>query len=206
MIEGVGAVVPVARGIAGVSAKGQLMREVIVDHPLVPTQLKPIPIKAEPAEEAALFIRRGSRVEGHPAVAGKVNFYPRVGVTAADDVVAADVVVFARQKSGGVARGNADGAKHDGHRRGEILAMSSAASEKEICERIFTRGSEIQRIGVVRNQVALNIGGFVVVVRRARGDVLGKFLDPGIDLAAIGGTCRGFLPDSPAKPCADRQA
>ena len=99
-------------------------------------------------------------------------------VAGADDPVAANVVVFAGKKSADVARGNSQIAQHHRHGRGKIFAMSGAACEKEISERIGgTRAGEIQRVAVMRFQIQLDLGGLVVFVGRASGDLFGELLD-----------------------------
>ena len=52
---------PIARDSLEVLRQGDLMREVVVDHPLAPHQLKPIPIKSEEAEHSLGFLVRGRR-------------------------------------------------------------------------------------------------------------------------------------------------
>src|SRR5258708_17648785 len=84
-------------------------------------------------------------------------------VAGADDVVFADVVVFARQKSIDVTRGNAERAEHHGHRRRKILAVSGAALEEEVRKRILSRRTgKIEGIAVASLQIRFDCGSFVV--------------------------------------------
>ncbi len=160
-----------------------LVREIVIDDPFAPGELEPVPIQREPREKAAcVSISRRSGIERDPAIAGEIDLDPGVRVALADDVVAGEVVVFAGQKSGDVTRGNPHGAQHHRHRRGEIFAVAGAAHEKKIGERIVGPGAaQIERVGVMRFQVALDVRGSVVFVVRVFGDFLGEFLDARIE-------------------------
>src|SRR5713226_735125 len=84
-------------------------------------------------------------------------------VAGADDVVFADVVVFARQKSIDVARGNAERAEHHGHRCGKIFAVSGAALEEEVRKRILSRcAGKIEGVAVASPQIRFDCGSLVV--------------------------------------------
>src|SRR3984957_17083713 len=126
-----GVIAPIARGVLEVAREINLVREIVIDDPLAPGELKPVPIQGEPREEATSFsISRRSGIESDPAIRGKIGFDPGVGVAGADNVIAAEVVVFSGQKSADVTRGNSEAAQHDGHGGGEIFAVSGAAGEK----------------------------------------------------------------------------
>src|SRR5271155_1142967 len=97
------AIAPIARGVLEVAREINLVREIVIDDPLAPGELKPVPIQGEPREKSTSFsISRRSGIESDPAIPGEVGFDPGVGVAGANDVVAAEVVVFTGQKSADV--------------------------------------------------------------------------------------------------------
>src|ERR1700682_5953817 len=103
------------------------MGKVVPDHPFAPSDLQPIGILPEAGKEISGVLWRGGRgIEYLPFVSWKIDFHPAVRVAGANDVVAAQVVVLARQEAVHLARGNAQCSQHDGHRGSEILAMSGA--------------------------------------------------------------------------------
>ncbi len=54
--------------------------------------------------------------------------------------------------------------------------------EQEVGERIgLRRPAEVQRVAVVRAQIALHGPGFIIGILVARGDLLGQFRDAGIE-------------------------
>ena len=134
------------------------MQEIVVDDPFAPLQLEPIPVVPEAREESRrLLIRRRRGIERQPAVRREIGLHPAVRVAGAHDQVAADVVVFAGQKSVDVARWNAHGPKHHGHRCGEIFAMSGALLEQKICQWVgLRRSGQVKRIPVMRSQISLD--------------------------------------------------
>src|SRR5215204_4687915 len=91
-------------------------------------------------------------IEGRPAVAGKVDLDPGVGVRGADVVVAGERVVLA----GGVASRHTgrypEGAGHHGERGAELLAVAALLLEEEVLDGVHLfhlgRDGEIVRIGL----------------------------------------------------------
>ena len=84
-------------------------------------------------------------------------------VAGAHDKIARDVVVFAGLKSVDVTRRDVQRSEHDRHGGGEIFAMSRALLEQEVGQRIgLRRPAEVQRVAVVRAQIALNGARFVI--------------------------------------------
>ena len=84
-------------------------------------------------------------------------------VAGAHDKIARDIVVFAGLKSVDVTRRDVQRSQHDRHGRGEIFAMPRALLEQEVGKRIgLRRSAEVQRIAVVRAQIALNGPRFVI--------------------------------------------
>src|SRR5580692_5554348 len=163
------------------------MDEIVIDDPFAPGKLKPVPIEGEPREKCVSFsISRRSGIESDPAVTGEIGFDPSVSVAGADDVVAAEVVVFTRQKSADVTRRDSQIAQHDGHGGGKIFAMSGAAGEKEIGERIVGLGAgEVERVGVMGFQIALNIRSAIVLVVRIFRNFLGELFDARVELRKL---------------------
>src|SRR5208283_2983979 len=75
---------PIRGTLPDISRQLDLMREVVVDDPLVPVELKPIDIEAQPGKQAGGVSRAWrSGVEGHPAGTRKVRFHPTVRVAGA---------------------------------------------------------------------------------------------------------------------------
>ena len=163
------AIAPIVRRLLQIFRQRNLVREIVIDDPFAPCKLEPVPVKPEARKESVVGpISRRSGIKSDPAVARKINFHPGVRVAFAHDVVAADVVEFAGKESAHVPRGNAERTQHHRHRRGEILAMSRAANEEEIGERVcLPRAAQIQCVGVARLQVPLDIRGLVVFILRA---------------------------------------
>src|SRR5580700_8945967 len=159
-----GVLAPVARSILHVAREIDLVDEIVIDNPFAPGELKPVPIKGEPGEESISFsISRRSGIESDPAVSGEIRFDPSVSVACADNVVAAQIVVFTRQESADVTRGDSEVAQHDGHGGGEIFAVSGAAREEKIGQRIVRLGAaKIERVSVMRFQIALDICGAII--------------------------------------------
>src|SRR5690348_15977974 len=115
------------------------MRKVIVDDPLAPSELKPVPIKTNAGEKPiAIFTARRRWVECHPAVGGEVDFDPAVRIALPDDVLAAEIIVLTWQKAGDVARRDSDGTKHYRHGGSEVFAVASAADKQKIGEWVGT--------------------------------------------------------------------
>ena len=84
-------------------------------------------------------------------------------VAGAHDEIAGDVVVFAGLESVDVTRRDVQRAQHDRHGRGEIFAMARALLEQEVGQRVgLRRPAEVQRVAVVRAQIALNGPRFVI--------------------------------------------
>src|SRR3984885_3600380 len=128
-----GVIAPIARCALEVASKINLMAEIVIDDPLAPGELKPVPIQGEPRENSIAFsISRRSGIESDPAVLREIGFDPGVSVAGANNVVPAEVVVFTGQKSADVTPTHAPIAQHDGHGGVEIFAVSGAAGEKKI--------------------------------------------------------------------------
>src|ERR1700722_3615885 len=128
-----GVIAPIARSTLQVASEINLVAEIVIDDPLAPGELKPVPIQGEPRENSISFsISRRSGIESDPAIRGEIGFDPGVSIAGADNVVAAEVVVLTGQKSADVTRGDTQIAQHNGHGGGEIFAVSGAAGEKEI--------------------------------------------------------------------------
>src|ERR1700676_5765701 len=109
---------PIARAALHVLRQGNLMSEIVIDDPLAPTELHPVNVLAEAGEKSAGgIVTGGGGVKGDPAAAGEIRFDPTVCVAGTNDVIAGEVVVFAGEETIDFARGNAQGAQHDGHRR-----------------------------------------------------------------------------------------
>src|SRR5579864_2317216 len=103
-------------------------------------------------------------------------------VAGPDDEVLPYIVIFAREKPCDVARRDAKGAKHDGHRGGEILAMTRALDEQKVGQRIaLVHVVKIERVTKTGAEVTLDFRGLVIRSRGVRGYLLGKFLDARIE-------------------------
>src|ERR1700730_11842636 len=99
------------------------MNEIVIDDPLARGDRNPAQIQGQPREESvSLSISRRSGIESDPAVSREIGSHPGVRMAGADNVVAAEVVVFTRQKSANVTRGDSQVAQHNGHGGGEIFA------------------------------------------------------------------------------------
>src|SRR5215208_5744128 len=115
-------------------------------------------------------------IEGRPAVAGKVDLDPGVGVRGADVVVAGERVVLA----GGVARRHPgrypEGAGHHGERGAELLAVAALLLEEEVLHGVHVlilgRYGEIVWIGLLEILVHPEHG--VVRVARTRRQSAGQ--------------------------------
>src|SRR5579862_503078 len=129
------------------------MRKIVVDYPLAPVELKPVPIEAYTGEKPALiFIARRCGIKRQPSVSRKIDFHPAVCIAFPDDVIAAEVVVLTRQEAGDVTRRDSDGTEHHSHRRGKVFAVAGAANKQKIGEWVGAmRAGKIERVGVVRN-------------------------------------------------------
>src|SRR5208283_2524682 len=174
---------PIRGTLPDISRQLDLMREVVVDDPLVPVELKPIDIEAQPGKQAGGVSRAWrSGVEGHPAGTRKVRFHPTVRVAGADDVVAGEVVVFAREESVDFAGGNANCAQHDGHRGSEVLAVARAGLEEEMSQGIVAGFAlQDQRVSEIVAQVAFHGQRFVERIARGCGDAPGEFRNAWIE-------------------------
>src|SRR5919112_2811774 len=101
-------------------------------------------------------------IEGRPAVSGKVDLYPGVGVRGANIIVAGERVVLAR----GVARRHPgrypQGAGHHGERGTELLAVAALLLEEEVLDgvhlSILGRDGEVVRICLLEVLVHLQHG------------------------------------------------
>src|SRR5579859_4379712 len=127
------------------------MRKVVIDHPLAPCELEPVPIESDARKHPGLHFVRGRRwIKGYPAINGEINFYPAVRIAFPDDVIAAEIVVLAGQEAGYVAGWDSDGAEHHGHRCCEVFAMTRATNKQKIGERVSSmRAGKIKRVGVM---------------------------------------------------------
>src|ERR1700693_382228 len=104
------------------------MREVVADDPFVPGQRQPVQVLLYARENAAGNVRSGRRgIESDPATAGEENFYPAMCVAGAHYIIAGEIVVFPGQKTIDLARGNPQGAQHNGHGGSKIFAVASAS-------------------------------------------------------------------------------
>src|ERR1017187_7836992 len=104
------------------------MREVVTDDPFVPGQREPVEVLLDARENASGNIRsRRCGIESDPATAGEENFYPAMCVAGAHYIIAGEIVVFAGQKAIDLARGDPQGAQHNGHGGGKIFTVASAS-------------------------------------------------------------------------------
>src|SRR6266446_9410007 len=107
------------------------MPEIVTDYPFAPGDRHPVRIFSQARENAGLRFRsRWRGVKCLPIHAWKINLYPTVRVTCADNVIAAQFVVFARQEANDFARRDAECSQHDDHRRRKVFAMAGAGLEK----------------------------------------------------------------------------
>src|SRR5580700_3076462 len=84
-----GVIAPIARCALEVAREINLVAEIVIDDPLAPGELKPVPIQGEPREESiSLSISRRSGIESDPAIRGEIRFDPSVSIARADNVVA----------------------------------------------------------------------------------------------------------------------
>src|SRR5579859_4499242 len=119
-----------ARTRNGRLAQYVLVRTVVTDNPLSPErghririQRKTAPSLRNAAAPAGRWIKR------LPAISGEVRFHPGMRILGSYHVASRDVVELVAAKPVDYARGNAERPQHDGHRRGEILAVTSLAFE-----------------------------------------------------------------------------
>src|SRR5258706_441376 len=135
---------PVARGFAPISRvplqvlrQGYLVGEVVADYPFTPGDLHPVGILPQAGQEAGLVFRGSRRwIKYLPFIGRKIDFHPTMRVARANDVVAAQVVVFAREEAIDFTRRNSERAQHDGHCRSKVFAVARASLEKKMSERI----------------------------------------------------------------------
>src|SRR5580692_3317593 len=109
------------------------MALVVVDDPLAPERCQGIHVQhASTPASTHLRRRRRSGIKTDPAIAGKIYFHPRVRVAAPDQILRRKVIELAGAESIHHSRRDAQGTQHDGHRRGEVFAVSLLAFKKEI--------------------------------------------------------------------------
>ena len=106
-----------------------LVRKIVIDHPIAPELAGGIQVKLQLAPARRQSISRRGWIEGEPSPVRDVSFDPGVRVAGANNIAAGQVVEFAAAKAGDDAAGNALRAKHDGHGRGKVFAMSTFALE-----------------------------------------------------------------------------
>ncbi len=128
-----------------VAVAGERLEEAHLLVEVVPDDV-PIPALARRLEEIAqvgpgageLALRGGvagrRRVEGEPALVLDEDLDPRVRVALAHGVEVAEAVPRAADEAGDVARGDAEGAEHDRHRGGVVLAVPALRVEEEVVE------------------------------------------------------------------------
>jgi hypothetical protein len=168
---------PIAGSAMNVLRKKRLVREVVVDDPLIPIELDPVQVHAEAGEEAgAGVLSRGRGIKGDPATARKVGLDPAVGVTGANDIVAADIVEFTGKEAVDFAGRNAQGAKHDGHRRSKIFAVPGTRLKEEMSKGVLAGSAgEIQGVGEIAAEVILESDGTVIGIVLRASDLPGQF-------------------------------
>src|ERR1035438_2957754 len=123
-----------------------------------------------------------SGIESLPTVAGKIGFYPGVGVFRADYIVSSEVVELVAAKAVDHPRRNSEGSQHDGHGRSEVLAVPLLALEKKIRDGIFHgRARQLQRVTEVSPEIVFDGGGFVEIVTGGICDLGRQSCHSGID-------------------------
>src|SRR5579872_203324 len=106
------------------------MHEIIVDNPLVPLQLEPVPIARELGERSRRDFLSGRRgIKRQPAKCREENFYPAMRIAGAHDKISAYIVIFSREESVDDSRGDALRPQHHGHGGSEVFAVSRALVE-----------------------------------------------------------------------------
>ncbi len=118
----------------------------------------------------------GGRVEGLPADAGEVDLGPGVGVGAAREPLAGGGVAFAGDVADDDPGGDAEGAQHHGHRRGDLFAVAAADPEQQVVDRVDPVGGGgvppvVLHVGV---EPVLEGGDLVVGRCRVGGDLAGE--------------------------------
>src|SRR5579885_2710745 len=103
------------------------MDKIIVHNPVVPLQLEPVPVKSKLRNDSRrLVITRRRRIECGPPVTWEENLDPTMRVARADNVVAANFVVFAWKEAIDIPRWNPDRPHHHRHGGRKVFAMARA--------------------------------------------------------------------------------
>src|SRR5216684_3638498 len=72
---------PIPRTALQILRQDQLVGEVVANHPLVPGDLQPVGVLSKTPEDTGCAFRRCRRgIERLPAIAGKIDLHPAVGV------------------------------------------------------------------------------------------------------------------------------
>src|SRR5579864_5772930 len=127
-----------AAGLTHLGCKLQLPVEIVVHHPILPEDFSGIGIEPEARpERLPRWIRIGRRgIEGGPTAADYPRLHPTVCVGSPYQLGTADGIVNSALKSSHHARGNIDGAQHNGHRGCEVLTVALFPTEQEIGDRV----------------------------------------------------------------------
>src|SRR6266699_5083248 len=90
---------PILRATLQVLRQRHLVREIVANHPLIPLDLHPVGVEPQPTQESASgFHTRRRWIEHLPAVSGEIHLDPAMRIAGAYDVVAREIVVFARKE------------------------------------------------------------------------------------------------------------
>ena len=108
-------------------------------------------------------------------------------VARANNVIAANIVVLAGQKSSDKSRRDAFSPQHHRHRRSKIFAVAGAFLQQEICQRVFVRRHiDVQRVSVSGAQKTFDVRSRVIRIVGPRGDLIGQRFTRG----SIFGNCK----------------
>src|SRR5438876_4350438 len=143
--------------------QADLMPKIVVHDPLAPERSKRIHVEHEPVgvRLRQIATSRGG-VELHPTFTGNVSLHPGVSFAGADDVLRRDVVKLAAREAVHNPRWHSQSSHHHCRGRSKVLAVSLAAHEKEIRNRILRNATwKLQGIAKVRTQIELDGRGFL---------------------------------------------
>ena len=107
-------------------------------------------------------------IEGYPSILGEPDLYPGVGLVLGDGQVISELAPFTSQEPVDLTGQDALGSKKNGHRRGEVLAMTGSAGQEKVFQRRLPGGpGELQRVGEFCLKPAFQGDGPVVICGQA---------------------------------------